>query len=164
MLSKDLCTQILTSHYVSVCVSELVDRIVFVRMFLQWFFHQQKSKYHIHNLEIWKWCLEYDDFSHLIDLKSWDDNASKMHLTPQDWQQNLSYAWYVTSSTQNHLPLCSTHIYWLKGKKGLTSYCFSIQVEHFSPCDRSSDISIPGTLSSAHSLTVKCHCTGVVRL
>ena len=37
----------------------------------------------------------------------WDDTASKIHLTrvtyvtcTSDWQQNLTYAWYVTSSTQ----------------------------------------------------------------
>ena len=31
------------------------------------------------------------------------------------------------------LAWCSTHIYWLKGKTGLTSYCFCIQVDHFFP-------------------------------
>ena len=61
----------------------------------------------------------------------WDCTDSKMHLTraqyvtcTRGWQQNLTYAWYVASSTQKptlHLLPCSTHIYWLKDKRGLMS-------------------------------------------
>ena len=46
------------------------------------------------------------------------------------------------TGVDTHLSLCSTHNLWLKGKRGLTSV---IQVEHFSPCDRSDDISISGS-------------------
>ena len=52
---------------------------------------------------------------------------------------------YIFNTKVNTSPeLCSTHIYWLKGKKSLTSFCFCIQVDHFSPCGRNDDISILG--------------------
>ena len=82
----------------------------------------------------------------------WDCTASKMHLTQAmymictwDWQQNLTYVWYVAPSIQKSTLTCSyalPTIYWLKGKKELN---LCIRVEHFSPCDRSDDISISGS-------------------
>ena len=61
----------------------------------------------------------------------WDCTASKMHLTQAmyvictwDWQQNLTYVWYVAPSTQTSTLTCRyapPTIYWLKGKRGLTS-------------------------------------------
>ena len=82
----------------------------------------------------------------------WDCTAVKMHLTQEmyvictwDWQQNLTYVWYVAPSTQKSTLTCCyapPTIYWLKGKKGLNLW---IQVEHFSRCDRSDDISISGS-------------------
>ena len=61
----------------------------------------------------------------------WDCTALKMHLTQEmyvictwDWQQNLTYVWYVAPSTQKSTLTCcyaSPTICWLKGKRGLTS-------------------------------------------
>ena len=79
----------------------------------------------------------------------WDCTALKMHLTKKmymictwDWQQNLTYVWYVAPSTHKSALTCCyapPTIYWLKGTRSLTSV---YKVEHFSPCDRSDDISI----------------------
>ena len=46
------------------------------------------------------------------------------------------------TEVNTHLLLCSTHNLLIKRQKGLNLY---IQVEHFSPCDRSDDISISGS-------------------
>ena len=61
----------------------------------------------------------------------WDCTALKMHLTQEmyvictwDWQQNLTYVWYVAPSTQKSTLTCCyapPTICWLKGKRGLTS-------------------------------------------
>ena len=61
----------------------------------------------------------------------WDCAAPNMHLTQAmyvictcDWQQNLTYVWYVAPSTQKSTLTCfyaPPTIYWLKGKRGLTS-------------------------------------------
>ena len=61
----------------------------------------------------------------------WDCTALKMHLTQEmyvictwDWHQNLTYVWYVAPSTQKSTLTCCyapPTIYWLKGKRGLTS-------------------------------------------
>ena len=58
------------------------------------------------------------------------------------------------------LALCSIHIYWLKDKKSLISYCFCIQVDHFSPCDRSGWHQHPWNLSSAHFYWLQSKMTG----
>ena len=59
----------------------------------------------------------------------WDDTASKMHLTQvtsvtctSDWQPNLTHYTCMicdifNTKVNTSLTLCSTHIYWLKGKK-----------------------------------------------
>ena len=59
----------------------------------------------------------------------WDDTASKMHLTQvtsvtctSDWQQNLTHSTCMicdifNTKVNTSLTLCSTHIYWRKGKK-----------------------------------------------
>ena len=52
------------------------------------------------------------------------------------------------------LAFCSTQIYWIQGRKGLTIYSFYIQVDHFSPCDRSGWHQHPWNLSSAHVLLI----------
>ena len=61
----------------------------------------------------------------------WDCTVLKMHLTQKmyvictwDWQQNLTYVWYVAPSTHKvntHLLLCSTHNLLIKGTRSLTS-------------------------------------------
>ena len=60
----------------------------------------------------------------------WDCTAPKMHLTQAmyvictwDWQQNLTYVWYVAPSAQKSTLTCRyapPTIYWLKGTGGLT--------------------------------------------
>ena len=61
----------------------------------------------------------------------WDCTALKMHLTQKmyvictwDWQQNLTYVWYVAPSTHKSTLTCCyapPTIYWLKGTRSLTS-------------------------------------------
>ena len=82
----------------------------------------------------------------------WDCTALKMHLTQKmymictwDWQQNLTYVWYVALphiSQHSLAAICSTHNLLIKRSKELN---LCIQVEHSSPCDRSDDISISGS-------------------
>ena len=92
----------------------------------------------------------------------WDDTASKMHLTQvtsvtctSDWQQNLTHYTCMicdmfNTKVNTSVTLCSTHIYWLKGKKGLPSYCFWIQVHNLSAYDRSGWHQHAWNLNSAH--------------
>ena len=102
----------------------------------------------------WIWTNNHNDTAILIPfwlIIMWDCTALKMHLTQKmymictwDWQQNLTYVWYVAPSTHvnTHLLLCSTHNLLIKRYKELN---LCIQVEHFNPCDRSDDISISGS-------------------
>ena len=64
------------------------------------------------------------------------------------------------TNVNRSLTLCSTHIYSLKGKKGLISYCFCIQVDHVRPCDRSGWHQHPWNLSSAHFYCLQSKMTG----
>ena len=57
------------------------------------------------------------------------------------------------TEVNTHLPLCSTHNLLIKRQKGLN---LCIQVEYFSPCDRSDNISICGIEApSTYWLSVK---------
>ena len=121
---------------------------------------------------IWKFpsfsCVKDVLFSHLIGSKSYG-----MTLLPKCIFTGDLHLWFTAkphicvsdifnTKVNTSLTSCSTHIYWLRGNKGLTSSCFCIQVDHFNPCDRSRwhQHQHPWNLSSAHFYWLQSKMTG----
>ena len=83
------------------------------------------------NTSYWRDCVAMFILIPFWLIIMWDCTALKMHLTQKmymictwDWQQNLTYVWYVAPSTHKSTLTCCyapPTIYWLKGTRSLTS-------------------------------------------